>query len=211
MNGTVKNLLLLAIGASIGSFVTYRLLKDKYEAIAEEEIESVKETFSRRMPPDYGDPDTEMNDEEYELGRLHLRPVGSNTNRIPYNTYSGPPASSGDENEILAPYVVNVEEYHDTNLHFDKSTLYYYNLDDTLVDESEEPIADVDAVIGDGLMRFGDGSDDPDIVYVRNEKLGIDYEVIRVEKSYQETVLGITDLPVRKKGKYVKREESDIE
>lgn len=210
MNGTLKNLLLLAIGAGIGSLVTYRLLKDKYEALVEEEIESVKETFSRRTTPVYDELDNGLTQEEYEEGLGHLEYKSPARERTAYNHISRP--EEADENEILAPYVINVVEYNDTNLHFDKSTIYYYNLDDTLVDENEEPIADVDMVIGDGLMRFGEGSDDPDIVYVRNEKLAIDYEVIRSEKSYQETVLGITDLPIRKKGKHViKREESDIE
>ena len=210
MNATMKNLLLLAIGAGIGSLVTYRLLKDKYEALIDEEIESVKETFSRRTIPVYDELDNGLTQEEYEEGLGHLEYKRPARERTAYNHISRP--EEADENEILAPYVIHVVEYHESNLHFDKSTIYYYDLDDTLVDENEEPIADVDAIIGDGLMRFGDGSDDPDIVYVRNEKLGIDYEVIRVEKSYQETVLGMTGLPIRKKGKHViKREESDIE
>lgn len=208
MNGTMKNFLFLVIGAGIGSFVTYRLLKENYEALVEEESESVKETFSRRMPasPEYEEDGLEMNDEEYERFQLQKK-SGAYTQ---YDQRFTRPNEAG-ENEILPPYVVDVVEYNESNFHFDKSTIYYYNIDDTLVDENEEPINDVDAIIGDGLTRFGDGSEDPDIVYVRNEKLEIDYEVIRVEKSYQETVLGITDLPIRKKGKHVKREESDQE
>ena len=36
------------IGTVTGSIVTWYLLKDKYEALAQEEIDSVKEVFSRR-------------------------------------------------------------------------------------------------------------------------------------------------------------------
>lgn len=36
------------IGTVTGSVVTWYLLKDKYEALAQEEIDSVKEVFSRR-------------------------------------------------------------------------------------------------------------------------------------------------------------------
>ena len=36
------------IGAATGSAVTWYLLKDKYEALAQEEIDSVKEVFLRR-------------------------------------------------------------------------------------------------------------------------------------------------------------------
>ena len=42
------NFLMFAVGAAIGSAVTWKLVKTKYERIANEEIESVKEVFSRR-------------------------------------------------------------------------------------------------------------------------------------------------------------------
>ncbi len=45
-----KSLFSLAfiIGAATGSVATWYLLKDKYEALAQEEIDSVKEVFLRR-------------------------------------------------------------------------------------------------------------------------------------------------------------------
>ena len=45
-----KSLFSLAfiIGAATGSVVTWYLLKDKYAALAQEEIDSVKEVFLRR-------------------------------------------------------------------------------------------------------------------------------------------------------------------
>ena len=48
MNNTATAIFTFIIGASIGSFVTWRLVKKKYEQIAQEEIDSVKEVFSRR-------------------------------------------------------------------------------------------------------------------------------------------------------------------
>ena len=87
------------------------------------------------------------------------------------------------------PYVITVQEYSESDPTFEQTTITYYDQDDTLVDENEEPIADVTAVIGDqALDKFGEGSDDPDIVYVRNEVLSTDYEVIRIHKSYAEVI-----------------------
>lgn len=88
------------------------------------------------------------------------------------------------------PKVISIEEYQDGNPHFDKCTLVYYELDNTLADEAEDIIPDVNSVIGDGLLSFGELSEDADTVYIRNEALGIDYEVLRMEKSYLESVLG---------------------
>jgi hypothetical protein len=89
-----------------------------------------------------------------------------------------------------APYVIAREDYDDEDMsHYDKLTIYYYEDDDTLTDENEEVIADVDSIVGgDSLTRFGDLSGDPEVVYVRNDKLQIDYEIIRLSKSYGETI-----------------------
>jgi hypothetical protein len=93
----------------------------------------------------------------------------------------------------VKPYVITTEEFAEDMNHFDKLTIYYYEDDQTLADENEEMIEDVASVVGDeALNEFGRGSDDPEIVYVRNEKMEIDYEVIRLSKSYKETVGGFT-------------------
>ena len=44
----MKNLLYFVTGAAIGSVVTWKLIEKKYKDLADEEIESVKETFKNR-------------------------------------------------------------------------------------------------------------------------------------------------------------------
>ena len=44
----MKEFIVFAAGAAIGSVITWKVLKDKYEKLAQEEIDSVKEAFSRR-------------------------------------------------------------------------------------------------------------------------------------------------------------------
>ena len=56
------------------------------------------------------------------------------------------------------------------------------------MDENEEIIDDIESVVGyDALAML----DMQTTVWVRNEPLGIDYEIIALNKSYQETVDGI--------------------
>lgn len=43
----LSNVVIFAIGAAIGSLATWKFVKTKYEKIANEEIESVKEIFSK--------------------------------------------------------------------------------------------------------------------------------------------------------------------
>ena len=48
MNKEISNIIIFAVGAAIGSAVTWKVVKDKYSKIADEEIRSVKETFAKR-------------------------------------------------------------------------------------------------------------------------------------------------------------------
>ena len=57
MNDILNKAFIFAAGAIIGSAVTWKIVKTKYEQIANEEIESVKERFRNREV--YTDNDSE--------------------------------------------------------------------------------------------------------------------------------------------------------
>ena len=58
---SLNSVLIFTAGAVIGSLITWKLVKTKYENIANEEIASVKETFSK-----YNKCENESEDEEPE-------------------------------------------------------------------------------------------------------------------------------------------------
>jgi hypothetical protein len=88
------------------------------------------------------------------------------------------------------PYVITHDEYFGAeHEEYDTIQLTYFEKDGTLVDEHDKPIDDVDGTIGDeSLARFGHGSKDNKIVYVRNEKLECEYEVVLSDQSYLEAL-----------------------
>jgi hypothetical protein len=117
------------------------------------------------------------------LGNAH-------TDEEKYHEYEKVSEEANNKTDFC-PYIITLEQLEEKE-HYDKLSISYYEDDDTLVDENEEVIADPVSIVGnDALNNFGEGSDDPEIVYVRNEKLETDYEVIRLSKSYAITVLGI--------------------
>jgi len=87
------------------------------------------------------------------------------------------------------PYVIDDTEFSDEFPHHDKISLYYYRADDVLCEESnEDPIDDIESTVGyDALNKL----DMQTTVWVRNEPLGIDYEIIALRGSYAETVHGL--------------------
>ena len=55
-------------------------------------------------------------------------------------------------------------------------------------------IDDINGTVGqDNMKRFGHGCDDPNVVFIRNEKLATDFEVLRHNGSYAEEVLGLVE------------------
>ena len=48
MKNNVKIIFTFALGVAVGSVTTWKLIKTKYEQIAQEEIDSVKEVYSKR-------------------------------------------------------------------------------------------------------------------------------------------------------------------
>lgn len=96
-----------------------------------------------------------------------------------------------DEIAAGRPYLISVDEFMTSNEEYDKTTITYFEGDDTLCDEREEIVPDVEGVItADALTRFGQLSNDRNIVYVRNDKISTDFEIIRDRRNWHEVIAG---------------------
>lgn len=104
------------------------------------------------------------------------------------------------------PYAISIEQYHEENHDYDKVSLTYFEEDDTLVDENEHPIPDIEGTIGrKNLDLFGVESQDSNIVYIRRENDATDLEVVRNKRSYTEIVLGLPNIDKAPKYRSKKR------
>jgi hypothetical protein len=86
------------------------------------------------------------------------------------------------------PYTIHRDEYFNDEMGYGQSTLTYYEGDEILTDEQDVPIYNPNRVTGP--LYFGKGSGDPNLVYVRNEHLEAEYEVIRDQGYYTVEILG---------------------
>jgi hypothetical protein len=86
------------------------------------------------------------------------------------------------------PYIIHRDEYFSNEMDLDQSSLTFYVGDEILCDEHDVPVYNPEKVVG--KIRFGYGSRDPSICYIRNEELGSEYEVIMDHGFYQTEVLG---------------------
>lgn len=96
------------------------------------------------------------------------------------------------------PYIISSEEFYQNENDYEQMSLTYYEGDDILSDGKDEPVQSVEHTVGLwAFNRFGHGSDDPNVVYIRNGRLSMDFEVMRNEGSFAEEVHGITGKSIR--------------
>lgn len=89
------------------------------------------------------------------------------------------------------PYVITEEEFMQDEENYSKISVKYYDKDSSLVDDRDQYIPNADSIVGDDNMeQFGIGTDSPDIVYVRNDRLESDFEVTREHANYSIDILG---------------------
>lgn len=173
-------------GAALGSLVTWQVTKKKYEQIAQEEIDSVKEVFSRRNKKT---DDAEEEEEKEEKAPQDIaRPVEhkiedevEDDDKTVYEKIIKDCNYMGVEK----PYVIGPDEFAEM---YDYTTisLTYYS-DGVLADENDEMVEDVENTVGyEALSHFGEY--EADSVYVRNDRLSVDYEILLDLRTYSEVL-----------------------
>lgn len=140
------------------------------EAAEEPDVEPKVDNIFERQPPsaeELGTPLSHGDDWDYEKEKRNRSPV--------------------------KPYVIHVDERHDFP-DYDEVTFTYYDDDDVLCNERDEVLdrSERDTLIGEpNLNKFGHGSGDPSIVYIRNDKLELQVEVVLSPNAYAHEVHGL--------------------
>jgi len=86
------------------------------------------------------------------------------------------------------PYILHADEYILNERDYKQETVTYYEGDDIMADEVETPIYNHEKSMGE--LRFGHGSLDENVVYIRNDALRREWEVLRHHGRFEIEVLG---------------------
>lgn len=98
------------------------------------------------------------------------------------------------EEEPDKPYVITLAEYMAGEKGYEQTCLTYYDGDDVLTDERDTIIEDIEGTVGRvNMLRFGHASDDRNIVYIRNDRISLDFEIAKSDGKYAEEVLGYVE------------------
>ena len=191
----MKNLLCFVAGSAIGSVVTWKLIEKKYKDLADEEIESVIETFKNRKPRITKDNVKETVEKvinKYKEPKEIVEDIVTaerysieNEEEIDEDDESNYTINVDNDVEVITPYVITPEQFGEYNEYGTKTLTYY--ADNVLTDEVDNPITSDEMVtmIGpDALDHFGEYEDDS--VYIRDETNEMDYEILKSEKMFSE-------------------------
>lgn len=191
----MKNLLCFVAGAAIGSIVTWKLIEKKYKDLADEEIESVKETFKNRKPRITKDEVKETVEKVINKWKEPKETIEDIVTAEGYSIEDEDRTEDDDESdytidvdpgiEVIMPYVITPEQFGEYSEYGTKTLTYY--ADNVLTDEIDNPITsgEMDIMIGpNALDHFGEYEDDS--VYIRDETNEMDYEILKSEKMFSE-------------------------
>jgi hypothetical protein len=207
----------LAVGTGATYIITKSKLEKKYQALADEEIASVKQKYatdyikadlkatealfvSEVTDKDVFNPEEDVIDREvlnedlYSKADVLTEEEVTEYNKIASNYQPDRETIRKSRNNNV-PYLITADEFMDDGIHEDeKVVLTYYEEGGTIADEDDSIMDNVDEILGkENLNHFGDNPDDPDVIHIRNEAKGVDYEIVRNKLSYSEVVLGIKD------------------
>lgn len=179
MNNALKYVVALAAGAAVGSVVTWRLLHTQYEQRVQAEVDDVK----KRLLGKEAEPVQEVNkvEEPPEKPKKKNGLYNRMLHRFGYTGCSEPEEQS-EEPTDNGPYVICVDEFGAKD-DYDCVGLTYH-ADNVLSNELGEAIDDVEAVLGSVSLDRDEFEDDA--LYVRNDKIKIDYEITLDEETYEE-------------------------
>lgn len=197
----IKEIVIFAAGAAIGVGGSFLYFKKKYKSEADNEVNEVRQYYQKKIEKEKERLDKLENesnkiDKAIEEYTEKAKDISKKT-KVKYNKISEDEktqigkeneevkaeAESPEEDEPTKPYLITEEEFLNDKNDYDKISLTYYMFDDTLADESDEMI-DIEENISSDIYNQIAGSDED--LYVRNNTLQTDFEIMRVEGSFHD-------------------------
>lgn len=192
-------------GVAVGSFVTWRLLKEKYIRQTQEEINEVREHYRKKKELEEVTVNSNGTAETNE--KPDLIEYAAKLTKNGYIDYTNPKSlvkATGDMIDTVAqkdneessdpvilndpsyqpPYIISPEDFAIDDEYTIVNLNYY--IDGVLTDEDDHIVENVDDVVGlENLNHMGEYEDDA--LHIRNENYKCEYEILLSRRLYHDT------------------------
>lgn len=177
----------VAIGVVLGISISDRRYNERFEEEVEKRIDEIMDEKEKEEKAKAAETSERVLREKVQYNNI----VGSNYNK---NIKEGKETEVKEDDDDLPrtaaeyehpedddevaenPYYIDEDDF-DASNGYDKESLYWYKANNTLVNDSDEVLDDMDDVkvmIGTEWASY----DGYGVVYIRNEKLRTDYELV---------------------------------
>lgn len=190
MNSIVKFALAFAGGAAVGSGATFLILRKKNDGTLDKAMDEISASYRRKLRESEACiEELKQKIDEYEKEEYD-RLTNPNRYRGAYkdNDDDIPPVEKEREDETI--YEITLEDFMNDAL-FDKGYLTYYRGDSILSTESDDMVEDPGYTLGEIGKHLDDVNEE--VIYIRNSRVGCDYQIDFSDGSYREEVLGSED------------------
>lgn len=184
-----KGLCIFAAGALAGAAVAARVVRDKYQQEAEEEIAEMREYYRELRKENvekYPVQNEEVESEKEENTKDEYDEIVKGyTNYTQYNdieTKENKKEEEKEERTNYEPFIIDVEEFGEDPT-YDTATLTYYK--DKVLTNDLDDVIDY-SVAGEENLKIFDEHPDCKAIYVRDDIYMVDYEIIRDPYQYDE-------------------------
>lgn len=189
----LRNLFIFIGGVGVGAVSTYLLMKDRCDKLVEEETSSIKKYYEDKYTSNKEE-DVKGTVDVSEEGNITFTPIKEEPKesepdynqiiqKLNYNEFS---TKTSENKKAKRPYIISEEEYIENDSYV-KKIISCFEDDMVCMDNDTKEILDnVAKDIGqDSLERL---NEDGNEIYVRNEILGIDYNIVSEPGSYEDFI-----------------------
>lgn len=183
MNNVLNKVIIFTVGALTGSAVTYKLAEVRFKKALQEELETVREYYDNADAVKTEE-SVEENEEEYPDAPDEYYEKELPSERARYRDIVKDAGYSEEEEDedMDKPYVIRPEEFGEEG--YVQQSLTYY-ADGVITNERGKIIKNTDELIGiNPEDHFGEYEDDS--VFVRNDRIKVDYEILKDYREYSE-------------------------
>lgn len=180
--------MIFTAGAAIGSVVTFKVVKSRYEQILQDALESTRGDCE----DDYAEEDEDEGETPDPSESVALNEMRNAYHNIAQEAgYTEGYLKDREVNDVEKPYIISPEEF-DTLDGYGAESLNYY-ADGVLTDQYDNIIDYPEEIIGDIDPSEHFGEYEQDSVHVRNDVTVCDYEILRDTRKFSEAYPGIED------------------
>jgi hypothetical protein len=185
---TLSNFCIFTAGVVIGAVATWKFMEAKYEKIIAEEVDKAYEVYSKMAGRDIREQAEEKKEPVHtpDPEQINLHEYVNTLADAGYIDYASvEPTKVKEVTKVKRPYVISPDDFGDHE-EYTIVTLFYC-ADKVLIHENNTIVDNVDELIGaDSLHHFGEYEDDS--VFVRNEQLETDFEILLEQRTYEEVI-----------------------